>query len=38
MRVIVPIVLFTFISLQLFAQQGDRPDRCHTDQYHEQMM
>ncbi|MCZ4407662.1 M43 family zinc metalloprotease [Cryomorphaceae bacterium 1068] len=35
------IVSFFFISFSLlcFAQeQGDRPDRCHTNQYHEQMM
>jgi len=38
MKVIVSILFFALFSLQLTAQQGDRPDRCHTDQYHEQLM
>ncbi|MGB6036965.1 MAG: M43 family zinc metalloprotease [Cryomorphaceae bacterium] len=38
MKVIVSILLLSLFSTHLAAQQGDRPDRCHTDQYHEQLM
>lgn len=38
MRFIVSLFLIVFSAIQLSAQQGDRPDRCHTDQYHAQMM
>ena len=38
MKVIASILLLFLLSTHLFAQQGDRPDRCHTDQYHEQLM
>ena len=38
MKAIVSILLFSFFSIYLAAQQGDRPDRCHTAQYHEQLM
>ena len=38
MKVIASILLLFLLSTHLAAQQGDRPDRCHTDQYHEQLM
>lgn len=38
MKVIVSFFFISFSILCFAQEQGDRPDRCHTDQYHEQMM